>query len=119
MLGKLALEGLKGFGSDNPGGDGGGKVLGVEGAERNVLPDLEITARPIVKESVSEDVLFGFSALNRCSKFVAHSDDGSHLELKIESVALGPRRGGDFSLTGRGTDLTLRSTNGSSINNDG
>lgn len=118
LLGELDLERFESLGSDDPGGDSTGKVLGVEGSEGNVFPNLQVTARPIVKKGVSENVVLGIVDLDRLTHLVSSSNDGSHLELKIESVALRPRRSSNLSLTGRRSNLTLRSADLSSINDD-
>lgn len=118
LLGQRDLERLKSLGSNDPGADGGGKVLCTERSKRNVLPDLQITGTPIVKENVSEDVVFSIVALDGVSEIVSFSDNGSHLKLKIETVGLGPRGVFNLSLAWRRSNLTLGSANGSAIEND-
>jgi len=118
LLGQRDLERLKSLGSDDPGADGGGKVLCAERSKRNVLPDLQIAGTPIVKENVSEDVALSIVTLDGVSELVSFANNGSHLKLKIDSVGLGPRRVRDLSLAWRRSYLTLGSADGSTIEND-
>ena len=50
LRGRLDEEGLERLHGDDPGGDGGGEVLGGEGAERNVLPLLQVARAPVVQQ---------------------------------------------------------------------
>ena len=52
-------EGIEGSDGGDPERDGGGEVLGEEGAEGLVLPRLDVAGRPVVEEADTEDVSGG------------------------------------------------------------
>ena len=103
LLGRKGnLERSEGLGSDNPGGDGAGEVLGVEGSKRDVLPNLHVSGRPIVQDAVTEDMVAGLVDGDGVAHGVGLGDERAHLELKIHTVASRP--GGDLLVGG---DLAL------------
>lgn len=83
LSGEGNLERLEGFRADDPGGDSASEVLGVEGAEGDILPDLQVTSRPVVEQSVSEHVVLSVLNFNGMSHFVSLSDDSAHLKFEI------------------------------------
>lgn len=90
LLGESSFKWSKGFGSNNPGTDSGGEVLGIERTERNILPDLEVASAPVVEEGVPENVIFCFADFDWLSQGVSLANDCSHFELEIKAIALRP-----------------------------
>ena len=75
-------EGLQRRGGHDPGRDRRGGRLGLEGAERLVLPGLDIARRPVVQQHIAEDVREGLAHRERAVRRLA--DDGPDLQLNVE-----------------------------------
>jgi len=113
-------SGLLGFQSDlkgseslwrhNPWRDSAGKILGVEGSKRDVLPLLHVSSTPVIEEDESEDMVSSLVNGDGITLDVCLSDERAHLELKIQKVASGPF---GYLLGSRDLNLSLRSTDGS------
>ena len=111
----VASEGFESEGGDDPGGDGRGEVLAEEGAERNVLPLLEIAGGPVVEESVTEDVLVSVSGLDGLTEGVTSTEVDGHFEFEIHSSA-GTE---DGRLAFDGAALTVGAADGGARDDDG
>ena len=88
LLWQGTLEGGQGFWSNDPWTDGGGEVLGVEGTQRDVLPNLQVSGTPIIEKAVAKDVVAGIFDCDWISKFVWSSNESSHFEFQVKSHAL-------------------------------
>lgn len=82
-------ERLQSVHEDDPGGDCRGEVLGVEGAQGDVFPGLDIARGPVVHEHQAEDVVFGFVDRDGSAEVVGSADEGGELELDVETLAGG------------------------------
>lgn len=112
-----SAEWLQGIHEDDPRGDGGGEVLRVERTQRDVLPGLDVTGRPVVHQHQSKNVVFGLVDGNWLAEVVGLADKGGQFQLDVESLAR--REGGDLGSRGRiGQDLAVRSANGSPRGHD-
>jgi len=74
---------------DDPRGYCRTEVLGVEGTERHVLPDLQITGTPIIEKYISKDMVSCVANLDWVSQVIALSDNCSEFELEVKSLAVG------------------------------
>src|SRR5258706_12980205 len=65
---------------------GSSKALAKKGAERLVLPRLDVACRPVVDEANAEHMALGVGDRNRCAERVAGTDEKPDLELEIKAL---------------------------------
>lgn len=110
VLQGLSAERLKSIGGNDPRADGRTKVLAVEGAERDVLPSLDITSAPVVEQNVAENIVLSIIDIDRVTHLGRAADEAAKLNLVVKSLA----STGD-GLLGRGSrvgeDLALGTAN--------
>lgn len=82
------LERLESFWSNNPGRDGGCKVLGQEWSERNVLPLLDISGAPVVQKAEPKDMISSITNFDGATLLVSLTNNGSHFQLEIHESAI-------------------------------
>lgn len=101
-------ERLQRIGQHDPRRDGGPEVLGVEGAQRHVLPRLDVARRPVVHEHEPEDVRRRLADRDRLAHAVPRAQEAAELELDVETPA--GAQHGHFRLCARvGQDLAVGS----------
>ena len=78
--------GRQGCHRDDPGREAGGEALAEEGAERLVLPGLDVAGGPVVEEGEAEEVRFSFGDGDGRAEGVAGADGCGDFELVVELV---------------------------------
>ena len=86
LLGASDAKVIEGFEGDDPGRDGGAKVLAEEGAEGDVFPLLDVAGGPIVEEHEAEDVVLRLGRRDALSHRLAVERDKSHFELEVKQA---------------------------------
>jgi hypothetical protein len=71
------------FWSDHPGRNSGLKVLGQKWSQRLVLPTLNVTCGPVVKEAEPHYMLIGLADWNRFTKSIPWSDPYPEFKLVV------------------------------------
>ena len=74
--------GCKRFHGNDPRGDGGGEVFSEEGAERLVLPGLDVACGPVVDEAQAEDVPLSLIDRDGLAKGIARDRQRCRLRIR-------------------------------------
>src|SRR5438552_2162029 len=77
---------LQRFPGDNPCRDRGSKVLGEKWTEWLILPRLDVTRRPVVDETNSEEMLFGILEWHRLPQFRPTTNVKANFGFVIEHL---------------------------------
>lgn len=86
VLDAFGFKGLKGIHQNDPGADAAAKVLGVERAQRDVLPGLDVSCRPVVQHDQAEQVVFCLGDGDRLAQLIRLADEGAELQLVVEPL---------------------------------
>mmetsp|Transcript_4941 Transcript_4941/g.17802 ORF Transcript_4941/g.17802 Transcript_4941/m.17802 type:complete len:315 (+) Transcript_4941:3963-4907(+) len=80
-------EGRERVHRDDPRRDGGAEVLGQEGAERLVLPGLDVAGAPVVEQREAEGMLVGLVDGEGLAQRIAGPDEQAQLQLAVDAGA--------------------------------